>query len=337
MGKKGGSGGKAQGGGPGRTEAAAHGSGGDHGGGDGGAAVAAAAAAAAAAVAHTAAAAAPAAHDGGGAAAAHHHQQQHHQHHQQQHHQPCDAAQPPALQLVHHRGADDRRVLLLFDLNGVLTDHTPPREEGRYVRRDHVVRPRVEALLALRRDFILGVYSSATVRTVQRALGLIRGELLRLNRAGLADGARGGALLLMLCVLGAGGGMTGAAGAKERVRLKGGARARRNKVLPTRPHLNRDYLTCPSPSIYHCHHHHHHCRHSARRAALRGRDAPRPLPPRPQLAAAPRRQGVVDRQAARAARPRPQEHRVGGQRLAQERRRRGGQHAARAGLAAGAG
>jgi hypothetical protein len=28
---------------------------------------------------------------------------------------------------------DDNRILILFDLNGVLTDHTPARHEGRYV------------------------------------------------------------------------------------------------------------------------------------------------------------------------------------------------------------
>jgi len=48
-----------------------------------------------------------------------------------------------------------------------------------------VVRPHIEGLLRLRRRFILGVYSSATLRTVNRALGLIRSELLRMRREGL--------------------------------------------------------------------------------------------------------------------------------------------------------
>lgn len=71
---------------------------------------------------------------------------------------------------------------------GVLTDHTPPREEGRYLRRDHVVRPQIERMLALREHFTLGVYSSATLKTVNRALGIIRAELMRLKKLGLADG-----------------------------------------------------------------------------------------------------------------------------------------------------
>jgi hypothetical protein len=73
----------------------------------------------------------------------------------------------------------------------VLTDHTPPREEGRYIRRDHVVRPHIECLLQLREHFRLGVYSSATIRTVNRALGLIRSELNAIKRRGV-DGAGGG-------------------------------------------------------------------------------------------------------------------------------------------------
>jgi hypothetical protein len=37
-------------------------------------------------------------------------------------------------------GAADNRILILFDLNGVLTDHTPARNEGRYVvRRTHLM------------------------------------------------------------------------------------------------------------------------------------------------------------------------------------------------------
>lgn len=74
---------------------------------------------------------------------------------------------------------------------GVLTDHTPPREEGRYIRRDHVVRPHVERLLRLREcgSFRLGVYSSATLRTVNRALGLIRQELNNMRHKGVAGAA----------------------------------------------------------------------------------------------------------------------------------------------------
>jgi hypothetical protein len=73
---------------------------------------------------------------------------------------------------------------------GVLTDHTPPREEGRYIRRDHVVRPHIERLLALREHFRLGVYSSATLRTVNRAVGLIRSELARMHKEEGLDGGR---------------------------------------------------------------------------------------------------------------------------------------------------
>jgi hypothetical protein len=80
----------------------------------------------------------------------------------------------------------------------VLTDHTPPREEGRYIRRDHVVRPHIERLLALRQHFRLGIYSSATLRTVNRALGLVRSELLAMRQQGV-EGERA-----LRCVAGRG-------------------------------------------------------------------------------------------------------------------------------------
>ena len=56
---------------------------------------------------------------------------------------------------------------------GVLTDHTPARKEGAYHRREHIVRPHIEQLLRLREVFDLGVYSSATIRTVRTAIGII--------------------------------------------------------------------------------------------------------------------------------------------------------------------
>ena len=60
------------------------------------------------------------------------------------------------------------------------------------MRRDHVVRPHISAILELRHRFVLGVYSSATMRTVQTAMARIRSELMRLKREeGLQDGARG--------------------------------------------------------------------------------------------------------------------------------------------------
>jgi hypothetical protein len=84
---------------------------------------------------------------------------------------------------------------------GVLTEHTPAREEagataagggGQYKRRQHVVRPHLDALLRLRQHFDLGIYSSATARTVQRALSLIHNALGPALRGGGGNGGGGG-------------------------------------------------------------------------------------------------------------------------------------------------
>jgi hypothetical protein len=73
---------------------------------------------------------------------------------------------------------------------GVLVGDAPPCEEGRYAPRDHVVRPGLaEQLLRLAGPFRLGVYSSATLRTVTRALGKINSEVDALRARGV-QGAR---------------------------------------------------------------------------------------------------------------------------------------------------
>jgi hypothetical protein len=57
--------------------------------------------------------------------------------------------------------------------------------EGRSIRRDHVVRPHIECLLALREHFRLGIYSSAMRHTIDRALALVRSNLLAMRRQGV--------------------------------------------------------------------------------------------------------------------------------------------------------
>ena len=47
----------------------------------------------------------------------------------------------------------------------------------RYIVRDHIVRPHIEELLRLLPHFTLGVFSSATKRTVNTALGIIHKKL----------------------------------------------------------------------------------------------------------------------------------------------------------------
>jgi hypothetical protein len=49
--------------------------------------------------------------------------------------------------------------------------------------RDHVVRPRIEELLRLLPHFRLGIFSSATTRTVNTALGVIHRRLKDIARA----------------------------------------------------------------------------------------------------------------------------------------------------------
>lgn len=104
-----------------------------------------------------------------------------------------EAANPPTVE-----PAVDGRLLLLFDLNGVLTDHTPARMEGKYRVRQHVVRPHIEELLRLLPDFRLGIFSSATRRTVNNALGAIHREL-RAAAAARGGGARLGMLHPVPC------------------------------------------------------------------------------------------------------------------------------------------
>ncbi|KAF6264014.1 hypothetical protein COO60DRAFT_267782 [Scenedesmus sp. NREL 46B-D3] len=78
--------------------------------------------------------------------------------------------------------SSDDKILILFDLNGVLTDHTPSRSEKK-CRRNHVVRPHIEELLRLLPHFRLGVYSSATAGTVAKALDVIHRRLAAIAQA----------------------------------------------------------------------------------------------------------------------------------------------------------
>lgn len=49
----------------------------------------------------------------------------------------------------------------------------------RFVKRDHIVRPHIEELLRLHPHFRIGVFSSATVRTVNTALDTLYAALQR--------------------------------------------------------------------------------------------------------------------------------------------------------------
>eukprot|EP00775_Hariotina_reticulata_P002545 gene2545-2848_t len=73
------------------------------------------------------------------------------------------------------KNSADNKILILFDMNGVLTDHTPAK--GRFRERGHVIRPHIEELLRLLPHFRLGIYSSATWRTVDTALALLHQTL----------------------------------------------------------------------------------------------------------------------------------------------------------------
>ena len=84
----------------------------------------------------------------------------------------CGAALQPIVIASKGRQRQDGRVLLLFDINGVLMEH---RFDGR--SHHHDLRPGVHHLLRLRGRFRLGVYSSATRGTVQRALTKLHGNL----------------------------------------------------------------------------------------------------------------------------------------------------------------
>ncbi|KAL4528093.1 hypothetical protein Ndes2437B_g00206 [Nannochloris sp. 'desiccata'] len=67
----------------------------------------------------------------------------------------------------------DDRTLILFDLNGVLVHHT---FNGRTHK--HFLRPGAEDLLRLVPHYRLGIYSSATQRTVQRAMAKLHEDLV---------------------------------------------------------------------------------------------------------------------------------------------------------------
>ena len=66
----------------------------------------------------------------------------------------------------------DDRILLLFDLNGVLLQHT--FDEGRH---KHYLRPGAEHLIRLNPHFRIGVFTSATVRTAIAALNTLHAAL----------------------------------------------------------------------------------------------------------------------------------------------------------------
>lgn len=55
----------------------------------------------------------------------------------------------------------------------------PPTTTNRFLKRDHIVRPHIEELLRLHPHFRIGVFSSATVRTVNTALNTLYAALQR--------------------------------------------------------------------------------------------------------------------------------------------------------------
>ncbi len=66
------------------------------------------------------------------------------------------------------------RPVILFDLNGVLVHHIKrPADDGNSWYHTHVLRPGVSKLAALKEHFDLGVYSSATLKTVKLAIASI--------------------------------------------------------------------------------------------------------------------------------------------------------------------
>ena len=105
--------------------------------------------------------------------------QDRHRHHrpsqqQQKHYQPYDDTRGPSRPLPPKKDNRIRpqRHLILFDLNGVLVHH-------KYNNRTHThtLRPFLDHLLRLVRHFQLGIYSSATLPTVQKALDKINTHL----------------------------------------------------------------------------------------------------------------------------------------------------------------
>eukprot|EP00210_Caulerpa_lentillifera_P004310 g4113.t1 len=64
-------------------------------------------------------------------------------------------------------------IVLLFDLNGTLTSHTKQRRASRINK----LRPGVKHLLRLKERFRLGIFTSATLRTVQTVLQMFHNEL----------------------------------------------------------------------------------------------------------------------------------------------------------------
>lgn len=67
-----------------------------------------------------------------------------------------------------------KHVILLFDLNGTLINKTDKRKKNKGIK----VRPGVNALIQLhRRGFVLGVYSSSTLKTCVKAINRLMEEL----------------------------------------------------------------------------------------------------------------------------------------------------------------
>jgi len=96
--------------------------------------------------------------------------------------------------------SQDERILILFDLNGVLVHH---KFNGKTHR--HYLRPGVHHLLRLMRHYRLGIYSSATLRTVQRAIAKLNQDVkaaadVMTNRGGRSSSfPKGGLFDVILC------------------------------------------------------------------------------------------------------------------------------------------
>lgn len=83
--------------------------------------------------------------------------------------QPPGPSAPPAA-----AGASSR-ILILFDIHGVMGCKIPSAQPG--YRADHAVRPHIEHILRLLPQFSVGVYSSATQPTVRRAMTAVKQQL----------------------------------------------------------------------------------------------------------------------------------------------------------------
>lgn len=95
---------------------------------------------------------------------------------------PRERPSTTLVDLVHpvdRKFEQDGRVLILFDLNGVLVHHTFDE-----FRRQYYVRPGLEHLCRLVPHYRLGVYSSATERTVVRALARVNNEIQKNEKHG---------------------------------------------------------------------------------------------------------------------------------------------------------